>query len=309
MAVTKNYTFFIVITLSILLYPNSALADGKISLKLYGGLSYLDAGDVNPGTQAFFDWGKIYFAPPPGGIIQGGYEAINWGYELGGDIIFQLSPKLGISIGAGYLKSSKNPPVDPVMMVITDNPGGDGLIKNFNAGTTLTAIPLRLGITLTLPIAEKFNFTAIAGVSCYLQARYRADWFVNVGPSRGIPEHPYQTLSTTADSKKTPIGFQGGLGIEYRLIPKAALFVEAQGRSARFHGLEGMSLWEGGFGGLFPAFYENGKLYYESVPAIPNEPRLIMVQGAPPNGPEGMPREAVVDFSGVSLIAGVKIRF
>jgi len=34
-----------------------------------------------------------------------------------------------------------------------------------------------------------------------------------------------------------------------------------------------------------------------------------MVQSAPPAGPGGQPREAVVDFSGISLQAGIKIHF
>jgi len=305
----KKCLFVIVSALLFWLIPRPTLAAAKISLKLQGGLAYLQAGDVNLGTQAFFDWGKIYFAPPPGGLIQGGYTAIHWGYEFGGDIIFELSPKLGIGIGAGYLESSKNPPTHPGMMLIIDEPQGQGLQKRFHAGTTLTAIPLRLGAFLTLPLNGKLNFTANAGVSYYLRARYHAWWLVYYDVP-GLLEDPFQNLFTTADKKNAPFGFQGGIGIEYRAFAKAAFFVEAQGRYARFQGLEGTSLSEQApWGGLFSPFSETGKLYYESVPLIPNAPRLIMVQSAPPAGPGGQPREAVVDFSGVSLQAGVRIHF
>jgi opacity protein-like surface antigen len=306
--VKKNNIIF---ALLLLLFPRSALADVKISLKLQGGLSNLRAGDVNPGTQAFFDWGKIYFAPPPGGVIEGGYTAIHWGYEVGGDLVFELSPKVGIGIGAGYLECSKNQQGLPWMMQIIDTPGGDPTqITSFDASTKLSAIPLRLSLFLTLPLSGKLNFIASAGASYYIEARYHGIWEVEEGWSRGTMEYPYQKLSTTAEKKKTPLGFQGGIGIEYKVSTKTALFVEAQGRYAKFHGLEGTSLSEQGpWGGLFPPFSETGKLYYESVPMIPNEPRLLMVQSAPPNGPGGKPREAVVDFSGVSLQAGVRIYF
>jgi hypothetical protein len=42
---------------------------------------------------------------------------------------------------------------------------------------------------------------------------------------------------------------------------------------------------------------------------MPNSPRLIMVQSDPPDGPGGYPRQAVVDFSGVGLRAGVRFYF
>lgn len=306
----KKWLYVTVSALLFWLIPRPTLAAAKISLKLQGGLSYLQAGDVNAGTQAFFDWGKVYFAPPPGGLIQGGYTAIHWGYEFGGDIIFELNPNIGVGIGAGYLECSRNLQGHPRMMQIIDTPGGDPtLIKSFDAGTKLSAIPLRLSLFLTLPLSGKLNFIANAGASYYLEARYHGFWFVDERWSPGF-EPPFQTLSTTAEKEKSPFGFQGGIGIEYKAFAKTTLFVEAQGRSARFHGLEGTSTSvPGPNGGVLPSFSETGKLYYESVLLIPNAPRLILVQSAPPAGPGGQPREAVIDFSGVSLQAGVRIHF
>lgn len=304
----KKNIFVIGFVFLFVLIPHSSQAGGRISLRLYGGLNYLCAGDVNAGTQAFFDWGKTYFAPPPGGTITGGYKPVHWGYEFGGDIIFELSPKIGIGIGAGYLEIAKNPPTYPGMMIISDNPEGGGAVRHFYAGTTLKAIPVQLAVFLTLPINQNFNFTADAGVSCYLKPRYKGFWLVIEESS--LLEPPWQSMSTAAEKNQACLGFQAGLGIEYNLLAKAALFVEAHGCYARFHGLEGTSVWEQGpWGGPFPPFSETGKLYYESVPAIPNSPRWIMVQRAPPAGPGGQPREAIVDFSGVSIQAGVRIHF
>jgi opacity protein-like surface antigen len=289
------------------LLPGLALADIKVSLKLQGGWAYLQTGDVNPGTQAFFDWGKIYFAPPSGGLIEGGYTAIHRGYEFGGDLIFELNSNIGIGIGAGYLQMSRNPP--HFMMSIIDDPqGGGGATKYFTAGTKLNAIPIRVGLFLSLPASRKIDFTAHAGISYYLKAEYHADWYAAVMGQ--IPENPSQRLSTTAEKRTAPIGFQGGVGIEYNLIHSVAFFIEAQGRYARFRGFEGTSASEPSeWGGVLPSFSERGKLYYESVPMLPDAPRLIMVQSAPPAGPGGQPREAVVDFSGVSLQAGIRIHF
>jgi hypothetical protein len=296
----------IVIAVILCMIPSLTLADVKISLKLQGGLSYLQAGDVNAGTQAFFDWGKIYFAPPLGGLIEGGYTAKHWGYEFGGDIIFELNRNIGIGIGAGYLQMSRIAP--HFMMRILDDPqGGTGFIKNFTAGMKLSAIPIRVGLFLSLPFSRKIDFTANTGISYYLKAEYHAVWYATVEPVRSIFENPSQKLSTTAEKRTAPIGFQGGVGIEYKLIHNIAVFAEAQGRYARFGGFGGTSTSvPGDYGGVLPSFSETGKLYYESVPLIPNGPRLIMVQSTPP---AGQPREAVVDFSGASLQAGIRIHF
>jgi hypothetical protein len=120
---------------------------------------------------------------------------------------------------------------------------------------------------------------------------------------------PYNKISTRAEQKKLPIGFQAGVGIEYKLLPRIGLFVEAQGRFARLRDLEGTSTSEPGeWGGLLPSFSEQGKLFYESVPMLPDAPRIILVQSAPSPGPGGEARLAVVDFSGVNLQAGIRVR-
>ena len=39
-------------------FPLCLQAGGKLSFRAYGGWAYLQAGDANPGTQGFFDWGS-----------------------------------------------------------------------------------------------------------------------------------------------------------------------------------------------------------------------------------------------------------
>ena len=118
-------------------------------------------------------------------------------------------------------------------------------------------------------------------------------------------------ILTKAEMKRDPFGFQGGMGIEYRLTSKMAILLEAQGRWAKFRGLEGSSAAVAAEGGdpRYTLFSEEGKLYFETFPLLADAPRLIMVQSAPPLGPEGEAREAVVDFSGFSLQAGFRFYF
>jgi hypothetical protein len=289
--------------------PSHAEAAVAFSLRIQGSWEYLQAGDVNAGTRAFFDWGKIHFDPPPGGLIEGGYTPIHGGYEFGGDVVFRLSDKFGIGVGAGFLRNTHTSSADWPMMVITDNPQGDGFIKHFGADTELSATALRIGLFMTLPMGKKLSFIANAGVSGFLHARYEGFEGVVLLYSGGTSFDPVQTLRTAAEREALGLGLHGGLGVEYSFFRKLAFFIEAQGRYARLSHFKGETICEAAEGGFFPTFSETGRLYYESVPLVPGAPRLIMVQSAPPAGPGGEAREAVVDFSGIGLRAGVRFNF
>ncbi len=275
--------------LALILIPGQTLAGSKISLKLQGGWTYISGGDVNHGTQAYFDWREDLWP-----ASEGGYRALHHGFELGGDIIFELSRTLGIGIGSGYLEASR------LSQMWLDE--GTNFDETVQAEPKLSAIPIRLGLFLTFPLTKRVNLTANAGASYYFQARYSDDW-----GSWYSPDYSYihAWITTIAEKRGISLGFDGGLGIEYKLFNKVFVCLDAKGRYARFRGLEGTSEFSSY---EYDPFSIQGKLYYESVPMLPDAPRLIMVQSDPPDGPGGEPRLAVVDFSGVSLQAGIRIR-
>jgi hypothetical protein len=279
------------------LLPGAAFADGKLSLRLQGGWAYTSVGDVNPGTQALFDYEKAAWP-----ASRGGYRAVHNGYEFGGDLIFELTPRLGVGIGGGYLqispRASRMDLYDPELFFL------DGYVF---AEPRLSAIPIRAGVHLTVPLSTKFNFHAEVGASYYFKARYRDEWWYSTWSWETMTSS--LRISTRAEQKKAPIGFQGGIGLEYEVLHKLFVYLDARGRYARFRGLKGTStVEESRLGEPVTTFSETGKLYYESVPWLPGAPRLIMVQTSPPAGPGGGPRQAVVDFSGVSLQFGIRIR-
>jgi len=285
------------------LVPGRSFADSRLSLKLQGGWAYISGGNVNPGAQGFFDWGKIYFAPPEGGSIEGDFSPLHQGYEISGDIIFQLTPTIGIGIGAGYLQMSSKL-YDYIMMIDYDASQPFSLHYDFSEGMKLEGIPIRLGLFWSLHVSGKINVTADAGLSYYVRTRYHAEWITLQYASTGM--HPFQRFLTTASKANFPLGLHGSMGIEYRLLRNLGIFVEARGCYARFRGLEGTTTSEAGnlAGGLLPEFTENGTLFYDETPNLPGAPRLIMVQSEP----DGELHRAVVDFSGVSLQMGFRIR-
>ena len=294
--INKMRLIFLTVT-ALCLLPGLASADSRISFRLTGGGTYISGGDVNPGTQDWFyyskaDWVTLWYR---------GYRPMHVGYEFCGDIIYALTPRVGISIGAGYLRISRASGMSLLTIVPALSNGGAG------ANPKLSAFPIRVGMHLTMPLSRKVSFLAEGGVSYYFNARY-SDELVTAKFIGEILDS-YKGITTSAEAKGVPLGFHGGLGFEYRLLPNIFLSLSALGRYARFRTWEGSSEFE-----LFEflegwtTFSEQGILYYELVPDLPDPPRLITVQSSPSMtiGPE--PRKAAIDFSGVSLQFGIRIR-
>ena len=278
-----------VFTLVVISLPGLAFTEGKLSLKIQGGWAHFSGGDLNPGTQAWIDYGGT------GWDIQvGRYRAAHNGYELGGDIIFELTPRLGIGIGGGYAEVSRYSPV-----------GFDEAVPSINSAfvstrPVLRAIPIRAGAYLTLFRKNKFGIMANAGLSYFHRSLYSGEW-----RKETFPGPSYILITTQAERKRAPIGFHGGIGLEYELRNNLLFYLEACGRYARFRGWRGTTVFERDEEILFT---EQGILYYEVVPALSGAPRLLTVQTSPPDRPGGEPRQAVIDFSGAGLHFGIRIR-
>ncbi|MCK7470576.1 MAG: hypothetical protein MZU95_07120 [Desulfomicrobium escambiense] len=155
-------------------------------------------------------------------------------------------------------------------------------------------------------MSRKLNFHVDAGASYYLRTRYSDEWHIWESQMATVMEEIQ--IVTRAERKPAPLGFQGGIGLEYKLKQDLFLYLDARGRYARFRGWAGTSVINIYEIGDEATFSERGLLYYEAVPTLPGSPRLIMVQSAPPDGPDGEPRQAVIDFSGISLQVGIRIR-
>ncbi len=290
--------------ISVALLSGPALADVKVSFRLQGGCARVRGGDVNRGGQALFDWAAVYFAPPVDDLVEGGRKSLHWGHEASGDLILGLTRRLGVGIGVGWLRTSREL-FDSYMAV---HHSQEDLAYHVSEGTELEAFSLRLGLLLTLPVARKVDITAEAGICGFMKIRYDAVWHVGRDPYISYWEDPYNRIQTKTSQKGMPVGFWAGAGVEYRLLRKVGLLLEVRGLCARSRRLEGTSASRPGeWGGILPSFSEQGKLYYEADPMLPDAPRVIMVQSSPPAGPGGAPRRAVVDLGGVSFQAGIRV--
>ncbi|HCS48001.1 MAG TPA: hypothetical protein DIW61_06990, partial [Candidatus Aminicenantes bacterium] len=259
--------------ISLVLLPGLAFSDGKISLRFHGGWTFISGGDANHGTQSYFDYHKSLWPES-----SGGFRTVHNGYEAGGDIVFELTPRLGLGIGGGYMNISRSSRMS--LSIGLSN-------ASVFAKPSLSAVPIRGNAYFNMPLSKRLNLLADVGLSYYFKARYRDELTALYWVGEILAG--YTLITTRAEYKKTPISFQGGISLEYAIWHNFFPFLEARIRYARFCGWKGTSVLESSFE---TPLSEQGILYYEVVPTLLNEPRLLMVQSSPPDGPGGHPRQA-----------------
>ena len=276
----------------------AAAGDGvKIDLRIHGGFSRLGAGDVNTGSGGLFEFYKL-FAEYGDYVSEGGYEPLHGGYDVGADAVFPLGKRFGVGLGVGFLRSAGE-----AAMTLTP-PDSDALVVD--GGSILSAIPIRLGLFYSLPLVGKLHLTANAGGAFYAGLRFKDRFHVEAGSIFSTQE-----ITGTRTSLAKNLGFQGGLGLEYNVSEKMGVFVEFQGRYARFKNFGSVSVYlasaEGG------SDTQEGRLYLRSQTLSADPPiafnSWIFTDTPPtPDPPDLVFREPKFDLSGFCLQAGVRIR-
>lgn len=267
----------------------------SLSLRLYGGFSRLAAGDVNEGCDGYFELLELY-APLVDGTTSGGYSPIHAGYNFGADFIFQLSPNIGVGIGAGYLQSSKSS-----LMTLSATEGEITL-----TGTPkLSAMPIRLAVFLTVPLGGKLSLTADAGAAYYAGLKFEAEQRLEFT----AVDWEEMSLSASRSSLSDNLGFQGSLGFEYKISSKMGLFFEAVGRFARFKNFDTAASASEDSGGGTDS--DEGKIYLATITELGmgTWSMFIISDAVPLPDPDVTYSEPKIDLSGFSLQTGIRIRF
>jgi hypothetical protein len=259
----------------------------SFSLKLYGGLNNLSGGDFNTGLQGMNDLDGKYFWFFGLTKTGGAYNPVHWGMTLGGDLILQITPAWGIGLGTGFLQGNQESSITygPVTA------GDDTTAK-------LSAIPIRLEAYYTVPTESRIKVCLHGGLGYYL-AKMSYDL-------RSYAATSWTRYAVQADGGG--LGFQGGLGLEFKLSPALSLFLEGQGRYASLSGFDGTLDFLTSSGAHLT---RTGKVYfYRMTTVFLGTFPLIVPAGTAPSG-SGISdvREAKLDFSGFSVVAGFVVHF
>jgi len=273
----------------ILIILVAAPARARLGLRLWGGLNTLSGGDLNEGTKGWFEYYRLdeLNSYTPGGEFQ----PTHLGYDLGGDLLFQFSPVLGIGVGAGYLTASRS------FSLNYTRPGWDPVV--YTSKTALGAVPLRLSLYYSLPLGPSFHITFHLGGGYYL-----ANLKLHIRAENPTYFEDYDFHQATGGG----LGFHGGLGLEIALSEAVSLVLDLTGRWAvisNFHGDFTVSnTWSHGT-------TPDADLYFFKAldPPFGTFPLLFM-SSAEPSGPAFSDvRRARIDLSGLSSVVGLVFRF
>ncbi len=268
----------------------------KVTLQIKGGWNTFSGGDIEQGFSGMYDQAANLITLSGTSIVQNQKEPNHSGLEVGGDLIYCLTPRLGIGIGWGKVSAGKE-------SVFVYNVGG--LINDdLRIRPEIKVSVLRLGLFYSFPFAGRLAVTLHGGPALY-NAKYSYNMVITTG-SYGLDVVQGGFLDTgfyqEATAKK--MGLEGGLGFEFNPNPFVAFFIEALGRYARIEGFEGEE--EANYFEDFrlTTSMREGLVYYAYSDQYPS---LDIV---PPEGSAGGgARRAALNFSGVSFSAGLKLRF
>jgi hypothetical protein len=270
--------------------PQSTRPGIDFSLKFHGGMNYMRIGDINDALQGTTD----YYKDLPNVDIEEDLSPVHWGIDLGGELIINFTPRVGIGLGGAYLQVSKETIIDVIW---------EGSPYKDTAHPKVTIIPLTFSVHLGLPLGNIMNFTLNAGAGYYLGTiQWHYSW-----------DSEYHDYEENWKAKSNTIGFQGGLGLEFNFSRTLALVVEGFGRFAKLKSLQGDYIWKRYFFGHEEGIIEEATLWYyewRSSDTGKEYPRIEFDDDVPTETSfQRNIREGEVDLTGFSVRLGIKIKF
>jgi len=246
-----------------------------------GGGSFISGGDLNDGSQGLADYRSYILAVQP----QGQAKPAHLSYILGGELTLALSSHFSLGIGVDYFLGERQSLVE-----FPEGPSSETLTTH----PKMQAVPLRLAISY-YPVR---NFYAKIGVEYYLA---KCAYYYRFERAGSWEE--WRGEATAQD-----FGILAGLGFEFELTPSFNFIIEATVRYARISGFKGRDRSKDSTG---TDHIEEGTLYFYQVQTAGEDsyPLLFIREDTPTEANVFDPREAVINFSGLSLKTGFKIKF
>jgi hypothetical protein len=271
--------FLAVLTLAVFgLASPAAAADGRFTIRLYGAPGLFSGGEIND-VRGLADYYN-YLADAAGFTVGGEYKPAHFGLEAGVDFIFNLTPRVGIGLGVGYLNAARE-------SVITLTSGSSEFTQTLRPA--YGSIPLRLGVFWTIPVSSRMSIALSAGPEIHF-ARASTSWQLDQGPD---------FIRYENDVTGMGFGFHGAAAVEIKLSGRIGLLLEIAGRYARFGGLTGTATYSD----AYASESVSGTFYRLEIPDGPGFP-LVMVYEEKPSDDA---TEVKLNLSGGSVRFGVVI--
>ena len=254
---------------------------GRFAFSLEGGGAYVSPADLNNGAQGLANYFSEYLG------IQGKKEIVplHLSYVIGGEVSLALFSRFELGIGVGYFFGEKESQVEYEK----------GQTKNtFLSRPKIQATPLRVVLSYSL-----FPFLYLkSGIEYYFA---QCSYFY-----RFVSANSWQEWHGEASAQG--LGALGGVGFEWPLSSRLSLLAEASARYAKIKKFEGKDTSRDSQG---KSYREQGILYFYQgkISGENSYPLLFIREKRPTEAGVSDPRPAEIDFSGLTIKAGIKIRF
>lgn len=248
---------------------------------LFGGGNYTVGGDLNEGTLGLVD----FYSGILGISAKGDLKPVHYGFSLGGEFSISLTSRLSLGFAIESFPSKKESLADFSQAMQT---------YTVKTRPKLNAVPV--GITLFYSFIPDLYIKG--GFSYYFA---KCSYFYQIQKEEQMQE--WQGKATAQG-----LGLQGGLGFNRSITPHLSLVVELAGRYAKIDGFQGKDTFRDTSGQILT---EEGTLYLIQAKTSEQQsyPLLFIRESKPREAGVLEAREAQIDFSGVSLKIGLKIRF
>jgi len=258
------------------------LPPAHASLALGGGGIYAVVGDLNKAAQGLAD----LYSDQLGVSADQEITPVHITYLVGGELAIPLSSQFFISVGADYFHSKEESGLTFQEGLTT---------ASLKVAPEITAVPIKLGLVF-YPVSSLYFKV---GASYYLaQCRYYYRF-----------EQDYFWQEWAGEAKAQNIGFWGGLGFDLNLATNLAFFLEATSQFAPIKGFKGTGTVLTTY--MVEPVSEEGTLYAfdATISSGHTYPMLFIRNKRPAEGGVENAREAEIDFTGIILKAGFRIKF
>ncbi len=288
----RKLTVLSTLLFAIFIFTGMSQAQG-FRLKLSGGYGTMTTGDYNSFGAGLDD--LLSTLQALGATTEGEFNKINLGFEYEAEFILSLPAGFGVGVGVGYIQRNKPTEMNASIPL---SGSASALID-----PKITAIPVNLSAYYFTPGIAPLKFFVYGGIG-YYYGRLTIDIREESTP-------PALWSEQEAILKDQSFGSHGGVGLEFKVAPRFALFIEGRARYSKLKSwnANGTSEDSDGFtdtvtGSMW--YYEQLDQNYDSGEWFPG----ITISTGPPSGSDiRNVRKFEVSLSGVSLRTGIRIRF
>jgi hypothetical protein len=261
----------------------AAAAESPGSLFLWGGGGITAVGDLNDGIQGLADFYADQIHRPAGGET----APLRTGLQYGGEIGFKLLPRLRLSVGAEFLRASK----ENVLAFAGDSE----IPSDLTVKPSFSAIPVHLALAY-YPLD-------------FLYLKAGAGYFFTRTEYRYVFTHGDILRDWEGEATASGAGFLAGIGLDFSLGRYFCLTAEVGGRYAKISGFSGTNAYRDEIS--TEPYLETGTLYAFDVRTTSRTayPLVFIRNGKPFESGVENAREARLDLTGLSVRIGLKYRF